>query len=290
MLSSAASLTIAQGSSPDPRTTIESLSRCARCLSGVKTSQTKSTVAPSCDRGRSEIAAHQIPGRRRRSQRDLALRCGLVEALVETGGQFSRRALDRNDRHRRAGHAGVRAPRELLTAFDAGSDVAGGFDAAAVPPGRSATRGGPAPKPCAGRPRRRDCRPRWNTPAPPSRPRSGRPSVNETLTRPRLLAPFRREVQPGPCGRLTPARYSQGRGPGLDRRHDRRAEKLSSGRGAGSRSPGRGGAGAGTRAGRRSPRHRPRRSRRPTRAVSRAAPKRSRISGVTRRSGLASTA
>src|SRR5208337_747524 len=86
---------------------------------------------PVLRQGGAEVAAHEIASGRRRGEGDLALSGGFIEAVVEASLQFGGSALDRNDRHGRAGHARVRPTRELLAAFDARSHISGGFDAAA---------------------------------------------------------------------------------------------------------------------------------------------------------------
>jgi hypothetical protein len=80
MLSSAASVNSAQGSSPEPRTTIEVAEPLRPLLVGREDVPDEIDRRPLLRQGGAEIAAREIAGRRRRSECDLALGGRFIEA------------------------------------------------------------------------------------------------------------------------------------------------------------------------------------------------------------------
>ena len=238
-------------------------------------------------RGGAEIAAHEISGRGRRSERDLSLARPPSRLWSKRAVRFGGRALDGNDRHRRAGHAGVRTTHELLAPFHAGRHVARRFRRSRKPQRRQQRHD--ARRKRLARPSRtaRD----WQPTPEISRLRRVPPEISLTkrLTRTRSASPIpAARSSPRVCDACAPVFPSPAAG--LDRRHDRRAEKLSSGRGAPrpKRGPRRRSSGSSRRTPPRSTSASTRR--RPSPPAWRAEPRRSRSSARTPRRAPASTA
>ena len=131
MLSSAAGLTIAHGSSPDPRTDDRVGQPLRPLLVGGEDVPDEVDRRAVLDGGGAEIAADEVFGRGRGAIAICSCAAAAFRLCVERPGEPVRRALDRHDRHRRAAHAGVGALCELLRVVRARRQIARGLHAAA---------------------------------------------------------------------------------------------------------------------------------------------------------------